>query len=109
VANVTLNYVLITEYGVIGTAVATLLSGLLRNAIQVCEIAYWYDITPSAPNNLAVSGVTGIGMIGLILTTGEVSQIIVALTSILLLGACILPSATKEEKKEANRIFARIT
>ena len=109
VANVTLNYVLIAAYGVMGAAVATLLSGPLRNAIQVCEIAYRHDITPFTPNNLAVSGITGIGMIGLILTTGEVSQIIVALASILLLGACILLSATKEEKKEDNRIFARIT
>jgi hypothetical protein len=92
-----------------GAAVATLLSGLLRNAIQVCEIAYWHDITPFAPNNLAVSGITEIGMISLILTTGEISQTIVALTSILPLGAYILLSATKEEKKKANRIFARTT
>jgi O-antigen/teichoic acid export membrane protein len=107
VANVTLNYVLITAYGVIGAAVATLLSELLRNAIQVCEIAYWYGITPFAPNNLAVLGITGIGTVGLMLTTAGLARMGFALGSVLVLGAYVLWTATGDEWDSIQRLMFR--
>jgi O-antigen/teichoic acid export membrane protein len=46
VLNVILNAVLIPAYGLVGAALATAVSGLLRNVLQVVEIVWWYDFWP---------------------------------------------------------------
>lgn len=42
--NVLLNYFLIIKYGLLGAAIATFISGVIRNILQAIEIKYYYKI-----------------------------------------------------------------
>lgn len=107
VVNTGLNYLLITEFGVVGAAVATLISGLVRNALQVAQIAYWHGITPFARPNLIV----------LMLSVGAVALVLLAPSSILrlsfaVIGAAsiavfVLWSATEEERDTVRGLVSR--
>jgi O-antigen/teichoic acid export membrane protein len=97
-ANIVLNYVLITMYGVIGAAFATFLSGVLRNGLQVCELAFWHGITPFAPTNLVVLSVTGATTGVLLLVMSDVVRMSLAVGGMVVLGAYVLWTATDEER-----------
>lgn len=108
VANLLLNYVLIRAVGVIGAAIATLASGLLRNALQVFQVAHWHSITPLAVANLAVLALTGAGCIALMVTpeggrplaTGFVVSVLIAF---------VLYTASVEEKDVGKRLLSEMS
>lgn len=61
VANVTLNYFCIHWFGLVGAALATTMSGLLRNGLQVVEMIHLHDFNPVSRNQLYIGGVVLVG------------------------------------------------
>jgi O-antigen/teichoic acid export membrane protein len=52
--NIVLNYILILYAGLLGAALATAISAVTRNILQVVEIYSFYDIHPFDPVNVSI-------------------------------------------------------
>ena len=96
--NVLLNYILIQYYGVRGAAFATFMSGVFRNTLQVCEIAYWYGFSPFVRKNITILTMTVLGVGGILFTGPGGMGIGVAFVFTSLLVGYVLWTATEKEK-----------
>ena len=109
VINIALNYMLISTFGVVGAAAATLLSGVVRNVMQVCELAFWHGVTPFATKNTIVLVMTIIGTSILVLMTAGLPRMIITLVLMLVLASYVLITSNDEEKKAIRRLVSRIS
>jgi O-antigen/teichoic acid export membrane protein len=107
VANIGLNYVLIVEHGVIGAALATLGSGVLRNAIQVVEIGVWYGVTPIRGRNVVDLAVVLLSMTALFLVPQGELRALLAGIGMIILGVYAFLSASEEERQAIHGFLAR--
>ena len=107
VANIGLNYVLIQSYGILGAAMATFASGVLRNALQVGEIAYWHGFSPFVQKNVIILVLTAVGGLGLLIMTPGILSISLALVFIALLASFVLWTATDQERSIISSLVAR--
>jgi O-antigen/teichoic acid export membrane protein len=109
VTNIGLNYVLIIEYGVIGAALATLGSGVLRNAIQLIEIGVWYGVTPIRGRNIVDLAATLLGMTALFLVPqGELRALLAGIV-MAVLGTYAFLSASEEERRVVHGLLAQFS
>lgn len=108
-SNIILNYLLIIEYGLIGAAVATLVSGLLLNIIQLIEVKLIHGLTPFNAFNIGVL----VSTVGCTLAVQVIN--IQALRALLSIGAIIvtvlvlLVTASDNEKDALKSILSRDT
>jgi O-antigen/teichoic acid export membrane protein len=109
VANVILNYAFILAYGVVGAAMGTFLSGMLRNGLQVCELAFWHGITPFARSNLAVLGITTIGTGMLLMASTNIGRVGLAIVGAVTLSIYVLWTATEEERGALWKLASDVT
>ncbi len=107
VANIGLNYILIQYYGILGAAIATFASGLLRNALQVGEIAYWHGFSPFVKKNVIIFALTAVGGIGLLVMTSGGLSIYLALVSISILASFVVWTASDQERSIISSLVAR--
>lgn len=107
VVNTALNYLLITEFGLVGAAAATLISGVLRNALQIIQIAYWHDITPFARPNLIVLGISVSAVVLTLLASSAVLRLAFAVVGALSIGGFVLWTATDEERATVRGLISR--
>ena len=109
ITNIGLNYVLIIEYGVIGAALATLGSGVLRNAIQLIEIGVWYGVTPIRGRNIVDLAATLLGMTALFLVPqGELRALLAGIVMVVL-GMYAFLSASEEERRVVHGLLAQFS
>ncbi|MFB6280311.1 MAG: flippase [Salinibacter sp.] len=109
VTNIGLNYVLIIEYGVIGAALATLGSGVLRNVIQLIEIGVWYGVTPIRGRNIVDLAATLLGMTALFLVPqGELRALLAGIV-MAVLGTYAFLSASEEERRAVHGLLAQFS
>jgi len=97
-ANIGLNYILIQDYGILGAAMATFASGVLRNTLQVIEIAYWHGFSPFVQKNVVILGLTATGALGLLVMDPGVLSVCFSLLFIALLVGYVLWTATDQER-----------
>jgi O-antigen/teichoic acid export membrane protein len=107
VANIGLNYILIQYYGILGAAVATFGSGVLRNALQVGEIAYWHRFSPFVQKNVAILGFTITGVLGLLVVDHELLRVVFALVLIAFLSSYTFWVATDQERSVISGFVSR--
>ncbi len=100
VSNIVLNLLLIPYAGVLGAAAATMISTLVRKAIQVAEIARWYRLSPfdrfSAPILLIVTTAVAVG---LALQGHPALQPLASLVGIGVLAGYLLWTTAPEERR----------
>ena len=108
VANMGLNYILIQYYGILGAAMATFASGVLRNALQVGEIAYWHGFSPFVRKNIAVFALTAIGGGGLLIMSPGMASIMITLLLIVVLAIYVLRTATERERRVISGLVTKI-
>ena len=109
VANIASNYVLIPRYGLVGAALATFGSGVLRNVLQLAQIWRWLEITPLSSRNLIVGALTLGSVILAVMIPHDLTRLVVATASILIIGGYVLVSVTNEEKQALKRLCGQRT
>jgi len=108
VSNISLNIFLIEEYGVIGAAYATLLSGAFKNAIQLTEINYSYKFTPIRKDQIVILLTTAAGLGLVLVAPTNVLKGGVLLTYTSALGYYMFETSTESEKSFATRAMGRL-
>ena len=105
ITNIGLNYLLIPRYGIIGAALATLMSGLARNMLQLIEIAWRHSISPLEQRNLTFL-VLVLLLVGcaLILPVGKM-RLLLATVGIIVVAGYALYTATTDERKAIQRLI----
>jgi len=107
--NILLNYFLIPIYGVFGAAYATLISGVIRNLMQIIEIRIIYNFYPFDKNHLFLLSIS-IAVVIAVYFFGSYFNIdvILALLSIGFIFLFTFLSITDEEKSIYNKLKARL-
>lgn len=103
--NIVLNYIFILQMGIVGAAVATLASGLLRNIVQVIVIYMLHNIHPF---NWSSSLVLGLTLSTIFIFYNEEFKVITLLITIII--SCVLffitfLSAPREELNQIKSVF----
>jgi O-antigen/teichoic acid export membrane protein len=107
VVNIGLNYILIQYYGILGAAVATFGSGVLRNALQVGEIAYWHRFSPFVLKNVVILVFTITGVLGVLVVDHEVLKVSLVFVLIAFLGCYTFWAATDQERSVISGLMSR--
>lgn len=110
ILNIGLNYLFIPRLGIIGAALATSLSGIIRNIIQLIEIYRWLSIQPIGRVTLGFSSLTLIG-VGVVLGTspGSVVALVASAALLLVTIGLFLWSASSEEIRLLRSTFQTLT
>jgi len=103
-SNITLNYMLIQSYGVMGAAIATMLSGVIWNFIQIGEIYYLHDLHPFNMNTIVMFLWIFSGTVTLIGIPRGTGKFIGTLGSILGLFTYVIWTANREEERALRRL-----
>ena len=109
VANIGFNYLLIPIYGVVGAALATFLSGLMRNVIQLLEIRYWHSVSPLERRNVIVLLLTVVSTGGCFFVDNPWIRIPLAALGVCLVVGYALFTATKSERKAVRKLILQRT
>lgn len=107
IANIGLNYVFIQNYGVVGAALATLISGMLRNALQVFEIAYWHGFSPFVRKNTIILLIVIVGFSTIIYTNNELIKVFISALSIFVLFQYLFSSASDQERSIISKLLSK--
>jgi O-antigen/teichoic acid export membrane protein len=99
VLNVGLNYILITNYGVLGAACATFLSGTILVTVQLVEIKYIYDINVITKPTILIFIVIVSSATLCIWLSSMVFKVITAIVAVIILGVVAFKTASDEEKR----------
>jgi O-antigen/teichoic acid export membrane protein len=110
VANIGLNYLFIPWFGILGAALATSLSGILRNIIQLVEVYRWLNIQPIGRITLGFSTLSILG-VGVVLATspGSLTALVASVALLLATVGLFLWSASKEELGLLRSTFRTLT
>lgn len=107
VINIGLNYICIQWLGLLGAAVATTASGLVRNGLQVLEMVYLYDFNPVSRTQLKIGGVVLGG--ALLLWEGPpIQKLIVGGSAALALFFIVFSSVDDRERELGQRMKAKL-
>jgi O-antigen/teichoic acid export membrane protein len=107
--NILLNYFLIPIYGVFGAAYATLISGVIRNLMQIIEIRSIYKFYPFGKGHLFLLSIAVLAILA-VYFFGSYFNIDV-IVSLLSIGSIVLfafLSITDQEKLMYNKIKSRL-
>lgn len=109
VVNVTLNFLLIPRFGVVGAATATLGSGLLRNVLQVLELAALYDFIPVDRAHLKLFAGLAVAC-GLVLAVRESRALAAPMVAVSVVGLAgyLWVTMTDAERRYLARIRTRL-
>jgi O-antigen/teichoic acid export membrane protein len=108
ISNIGLNYLCILWAGVLGAAIATTASGLLRNGLQVAQMVRLHGFNPVTASQLQIGGVVLTG--SLILWVGQFSLALSVLVGMALTGllvGLVIRDTSAEEWQLAKRIKAK--
>lgn len=105
ILNIGFNYFFISTYGLIGAAWGTLISGLVRNILQVIEIRYFYSLNVITFNHLILLVLVFTGMTFCYLFANH--SLILSIITIFILLLFIVKNITIEEKELINKIIKK--
>lgn len=105
--NISLNYLLILNYGIIGAAAATFVSGAIWNIVQLIQIYVWYKISVVSRQNITILGLVIFGVF-ISITLDSISHKVI-LSSLLTVGmmSYAIWDSSDEEKKLLLKIKSR--
>ena len=107
--NLVLNYILILRWGVIGATLATFISGVARNLLQLVEIQYHYGINPVGRRNLVVLLLTIGGTTLLFFIPHGVARTVITVPVVGVLATYAFWSAKREEREEVCGLLRQYT
>ena len=107
VSNIGLNYLLIPAYGIIGAALATFGSGLMRNIIQLAEIGWFHSVSPLQPRNLAVLLLTVLMTAGGFFAGDPWIRLPITVIGMGVVAGLALYTATKNERRAVLDLVLR--
>jgi O-antigen/teichoic acid export membrane protein len=107
IADLSLNYVLIPIYGVIGASFATLLAGAIRNMVQLAQVWWLAKVTPFVSKNIMAFCIVAIGTAMSVLGSGYVRAFFAAGGATILM-TFVIWTASYEEREGAIRIGSNV-
>lgn len=108
VMNIGLNVLLIPPFGIIGAAMATFASGIVRNGLQFWEIRSRLSFYPVDATNFGFLLLTGSGLVlGLWLREQVLLQLLSIGIVLLVLGGYVVISLKQSERELLSRVFQR--